>query len=460
MHRHVARSLFRQPDGERVPDDWATAKTRRQRPHYAVLPTTPWREERPVIMKTQPRSRSEWKPTFAALGRDTSVELYNAELFARILQYERLRADRLNSPISLVSVRIISASGSEEFSEALKVLSARVRSTDMIGRLDDVRIAVLLPSTDLRGAVEFAESVMAVLPAVCGPVEVSTHPDAPEPTELNRLNGSDPSGSRLPAEQEAHGCVERVIRGESFENTFVRPTPNWKRTLDLVGSGGGLLFSAPIFAVIAVYIKLVSPGPVFYTQARVGQGAREFRFIKFRTMHVNNDESYHTQHAAQFIRSNGTMEKLDEHDPRIYFGGRLLRLLCIDELPQLYNVLRGEMSLVGPRPCIPYEAAEYQRWHRHRFSILPGLTGLWQVSGKNKLSFAEMIRLDIQYEKTMSLGVDLTIILRTIPTIVGLLLEAVGRRLSVRKRPPLDSGENGTHGTPPESSEAGKQAEW
>jgi lipopolysaccharide/colanic/teichoic acid biosynthesis glycosyltransferase len=124
------------------------------------------------------------------------------------------------------------------------------------------------------------------------------------------------------------------------------------------------------------------------------------------------------------------MEKLDEYDPRIIPGGRILRKLAIDELPQIFNVLRGEMSLVGPRPCIPYEADEYERWHTHRFTILPGLTGLWQVSGKNKLTFAEMIRLDIAYERNMSLWIDLWIIVRTIPTVIGLGLEGAGNRLA------------------------------
>jgi lipopolysaccharide/colanic/teichoic acid biosynthesis glycosyltransferase len=138
------------------------------------------------------------------------------------------------------------------------------------------------------------------------------------------------------------------------------------------------------------------------------------------------------------------MEKLDEYDPRIIPGGRILRKLAIDELPQIFNVLRGEMSLVGPRPCIPYEADEYERWHTHRFTILPGLTGLWQVSGKNKLTFAEMIRLDIAYERSMSLWIDLWIIIRTIPTVIGLGLEGAGNRLArirLRAQPARESTE-------------------
>ncbi|MCK4516742.1 MAG: sugar transferase, partial [Spirochaetaceae bacterium] len=127
------------------------------------------------------------------------------------------------------------------------------------------------------------------------------------------------------------------------------------------------------------------------------------------------------------------MIKLDGVDPRIIKGGRILRKVALDELPQLLNIIKGDMSLVGPRPCIPYEADEYHQWHARRFSILPGLTGLWQVSGKNKLTFRQMIRLDIAYENKMSLWFDLWIILRTFPTIMKLGLEGARRRMSLGK---------------------------
>lgn len=127
------------------------------------------------------------------------------------------------------------------------------------------------------------------------------------------------------------------------------------------------------------------------------------------------------------------MEKLDDKkDPRIIFGGKVIRKSCIDELPQLWNVLKGDMSLVGPRPCIPYEAEEYLRWHTHRFDIVPGLTGLWQVSGKNKLSFRKMISLDINYSKNLSLLLDLKIILMTIPAIIIMVLEAAFKKINIK----------------------------
>jgi lipopolysaccharide/colanic/teichoic acid biosynthesis glycosyltransferase len=147
-------------------------------------------------------------------------------------------------------------------------------------------------------------------------------------------------------------------------------------------------------------------------------------------MRADNDSGCHEAHLKELIRSDRPMEKLDTgRDPRIIPGGRVLRKMCIDELPQLVNVLRGEMSLVGPRPCLPYEAEDYLRWHSHRFDVLPGLTGLWQVSGKNRLSFKQMIRLDIAYCQRMSPWLDLTIMLRTVPTIAGLFFEGLANRL-------------------------------
>ncbi|MFW5955253.1 MAG: sugar transferase [Rhodothermales bacterium] len=205
--------------------------------------------------------------------------------------------------------------------------------------------------------------------------------------------------------------------------------PIWKRTIDIVGAMAGLLLASPIMALTAAFIKLVSPGPVMYRQSRVGIGRREFVFFKFRTMHVATTDSSHADYVRQLIAGNQTMEKLDEKDPRIIRGGSVIRKTCIDELPQLYNILRGDMSLVGPRPCIPYEADEYLRWHAERFSVLPGLTGLWQVSGKNRLTFEQMIRLDITYQNRMSPWLDLWIILLTIPTVLGLVLDAVHRKL-------------------------------
>jgi lipopolysaccharide/colanic/teichoic acid biosynthesis glycosyltransferase len=205
---------------------------------------------------------------------------------------------------------------------------------------------------------------------------------------------------------------------------FIRRIPVWKRAMDLIGAVVALTLCAPVMLLVAAYIRIVSPGPVFFRQERVGYRGKLFTFLKFRTMKPGNDVSTHREHLRELIRNDTPMWKLDTvNDPRIIPGGNILRKLSLDELPQFINVLRGEMSLVGPRPCIPYEAEEYLRWHTRRFDVYPGLSGLWQVSGKNRLSFKEMIRLDIAYANNMSLLLDLAIILRTFPTLVGMALE-------------------------------------
>ena len=175
---------------------------------------------------------------------------------------------------------------------------------------------------------------------------------------------------------------------------------------------------------------MVSPGPALFTQKRVGRGGKLFTFVKFRTMKCGNDTKSHQEHIIRRIRAGESLAKLDDADSRIIPGGKFLRKACVDELPQLFNVLRGDMSLVGPRPCVTYEAREYQTWHKHRFDALPGMTGLWQVSGKNKLTITQMIRLDIAYEAKMSLWNDLSILARTIPAIVVMLVESLAKKLN------------------------------
>jgi lipopolysaccharide/colanic/teichoic acid biosynthesis glycosyltransferase len=207
---------------------------------------------------------------------------------------------------------------------------------------------------------------------------------------------------------------------ETIEPFFVRKIPLWKRGLDLFGSVIGLIFFAPLFFIIALIIKMVSPGPVFFKQERIGYGGKAFSLIKFRTMEINTDTEIHQNYCAELINGECTkqnsdrpMIKLDDDNPNIIPFCKIIRKTCLDELPQFINVLRGDMSLVGPRPPIPYEVEEYLRWHKGRFDAIPGMTGLWQVSGKNRLSFKEMVRLDIRYSRSLSLFLDLKILLMT-----------------------------------------------
>jgi lipopolysaccharide/colanic/teichoic acid biosynthesis glycosyltransferase len=195
----------------------------------------------------------------------------------------------------------------------------------------------------------------------------------------------------------------------------------WKRILDLTC----IVLSLPLWFLvglpIVLWIKVVSPGPVFFKQTRVGLGGSLFRLWKFRTMRVNAETQSHEKHLEQLLTGGGNapMTKLDSTgDARIIRGGRLLRGLGLDELPQLFNVVRGEMSLVGPRPCLPYEFERYEPGQEARVDVAPGLTGYWQVNGKNKTTFREMIEMDIWYTKNVSLSLDLEIMLRTVPALL------------------------------------------
>ena len=196
-------------------------------------------------------------------------------------------------------------------------------------------------------------------------------------------------------------------------------SPLWKRTIDI----SCCLLALPLFAILALIMtivtKLLAPGPVLFRQERVGCMGRRFWIYKFRTMYVGSDTNGHQNYVKDLIHTNAPMAKLDaKGDSRMIPGSWLLRASGLDELPQIINVLRGDMSVVGPRPCIPTEYEAYLPWQRQRCMAMPGLTGLWQVSGKNRTTFEEMIRLDIRYGQTKSFFLDVKIILFTVPALV------------------------------------------
>ncbi|HEU5395917.1 MAG TPA: sugar transferase [Verrucomicrobiae bacterium] len=212
--------------------------------------------------------------------------------------------------------------------------------------------------------------------------------------------------------------------------------PLWKRLLDLACITLSLPLTLPVALVIAAIIKCVSRGPILFKQERIGYQGKTFWCYKFRTMRTGIDTTSHQQHLTYLIHSNVPMMKLDSKgDQRIIPAGRKLRAWGLDELPQLLNVLRGDMSLVGPRPCLPYESAQFLPWQKKRFRAVPGLTGLWQVSGKNRTTFTEMIRMDIDYARRKSLFLDLTIIFKTVPALV-----AQSRDLAKQTKSTADKG--------------------
>jgi exopolysaccharide biosynthesis polyprenyl glycosylphosphotransferase len=190
-----------------------------------------------------------------------------------------------------------------------------------------------------------------------------------------------------------------------------------KRTMDLLFSTIGLVLLAPLFLVAAIWIKLDSRGPVFFRQLRMGSGDQTFEILKFRTMAADADDRKHEFHGLnKHANGDPRMFKIP-NDPRVTSCGRKLRRFSIDELPQLINVVRGEMSLVGPRPLILEEDLHVVDWRRQRLNLKPGITGLWQVMGRDDIGFEEMVRLDYVYVTTWSLVNDLKLILRTIPAL-------------------------------------------
>lgn len=215
--------------------------------------------------------------------------------------------------------------------------------------------------------------------------------------------------------------------------------PVWKRALDL----GALMVFGPVLLMVgvavAVVIKLGSKGPVFFRQKRVGYKGELFVLHKFRTMHTNAETKSHEKHLESLIGdSQAPMTKLDDaDDPRVVPFGGILRSTGLDELPQFINVLRGDMSIVGPRPCIPYEYERYAPHHRKRLDAVPGLTGLWQVSGKNKTTFEEMVQFDVEYAGRKNLWLDVWIMLRTLPALAEQVRD---NRASRRRKNAVEAG--------------------
>jgi lipopolysaccharide/colanic/teichoic acid biosynthesis glycosyltransferase len=382
-----------------------------------------------------------WKPYFIGAGdKAGKFGIYSPVLIQQVLQYERSRADREGGYFSVVLFTL--KEPDSQNARFVKLLKNSTRLIDHLGWYDATTVCVVLTATDTDGAELFARKIQGSVETMSGngrhpapPYEVFSYPDQ----ERGQGEG------KLKISRNIYRDNDLCIN-EKLKQFLGREIPLWKRSLDIIGSLAGLILLAPLFALTALHIKLVSKGPVLYTQQRVGFKGRSFTFLKFRTMKQNNDEGLHSNHASNFIaRSDIPMEKLDDHDPRIIFGGRVIRKACIDEFPQLWNVLRGDMSLVGPRPCIPYEAETYLRWHAQRFDIMPGATGLWQVSGKNKLTFHEMISLDIKYSRKMSLGLDLKIILLTVPAITEMVWESVCGKLGIcqNERMMVADSENG-----------------
>jgi exopolysaccharide production protein ExoY len=218
--------------------------------------------------------------------------------------------------------------------------------------------------------------------------------------------------------------------------------PGWKRVLDVSCIGVSLPLVLPVMAFIVLWIRLVSRGPALFKQERIGRNGERFTLYKFRSMKLNCGTGRHETYLRHLVRSNSPMIKLDLLcDERLIPGGCLLRAAGLDELPQLLNVLRGEMSLVGPRPCLPQELVFFSAPQRERFKVLPGLTGSWQVNGKNQTTFSEMNAMDVDYVRSASPALDLRIMLRTPSALALQMAQAFHQKLAARRDAGLrDSG--------------------
>jgi len=338
--------------------------------------------------------------------------------FRAAFRRERRRTERSGRPflLMLVDLATISANGNgkaclENLASALAVIS---RETDTIGwhRQDEVLGAIF---TELG-----THDSITILASVKQKASVVLN---------EKLAGRDVQKINLnfhffPEDFRRDGHSEPALHADLYdEQQSKTATRGLKRVIDVTGSALALVVLAPALLVISLLIKLTSKGPVLFRQARVGLHGKEFIFLKFRSMYVNSDATLHKEYVSQFIAGKAPMKESADgktsaykviDDPRVAPFGRFLRRTSLDELPQLINVLKGEMSLVGPRPPLPYEFAGYAIWHLRRIvEVKPGITGLWQVCGRSRTSFDEMVRLDLRYATSWSLWLDFMILLKT-----------------------------------------------
>jgi lipopolysaccharide/colanic/teichoic acid biosynthesis glycosyltransferase len=352
---------------------------------------------------------------------DGAREVLNEETFKRMISVERKRTERSREPFLLMLLETGNPPGSEKdgkiLDNMLSVLLLSIRETDVIGWYKD-RVAVGVMFTGLS-----SQDKNSILSVILSKVSTTLRAQLPSdhlsqvrisfhffPDDWDHNNSGRPSNPSL---------YPDLLSPDKAKSYLLRT----KQVMDVLGSALILILCAPLFLIIALAIKLSSKGPVLYRQQRVGQYGQNFTFLKFRSMHTANDSSVHKEYVTKLIAGKAELKLFDGNgesvykltkDTRVTRVGKILRKTSLDELPQLVNVLKGDMSLVGPRPPIPYELAAYQTWHRRRvLEVKPGITGLWQVSGRNRIKFDEMVRLDLQYAKSWSPWLDLKILMRT-----------------------------------------------
>jgi lipopolysaccharide/colanic/teichoic acid biosynthesis glycosyltransferase len=334
--------------------------------------------------------------------------------FVKQVQLEKRRTDRSKVPLSIALFRFDGKRSRQlsDVNELLQFLLRSKRETDTLGYMGDDLVALLLPDTSEPGTRGFRQKVVDRADALGFSIVVGTYPD--------QLFDNLTTTSENPSPHQdlfLDGATDRVGVGYLL-----------KRALDIVGSVAGILLFSPLMLIIALAIALTSPGPIIFRQVRLGRRGVPFVFYKFRSMAQDADDRIHRHYVTRLI--SGDVEGANQgdvvtplfkirSDPRVTRIGKIIRKTSIDELPQLFNVLKGDMSLVGPRPPLRYEAENYQSWHLRRvLEMKPGMTGLWQVEGRSKTSFDDMVRMDLRYVRRCSLMFDLKILVKTVKVVL------------------------------------------
>jgi exopolysaccharide biosynthesis polyprenyl glycosylphosphotransferase len=348
-------------------------------------------------------------------------EVLTEELFHRILCWERKRAERSSKSFLLMLMdagTVLQANRKQRvLTTILSALSCSSRETDIVGWYrENAILGAIFTEIDEAERNALQSLVLAKLSEA---LRASLGADGVDQIHISfhffPEDWDKPNSGRLSDEKL---YPDLFGRNEARKYRHVM-----KRAMDIAGSIAALILFSPLFALIALAIKLTSKGPVFFKQTRIGQYGTMFTFWKFRSMMPANDASIHREYVKHFITGEVESDSSDQcqnavykirEDPRITRVGKFLRKTSLDELPQFINVLKGDMSLVGPRPPIPYELEGYQIWHRRRVQeSKPGITGLWQVKGRSRVKFDDMVRMDLQYAKTWSLWLDVKILLQT-----------------------------------------------
>lgn len=347
--------------------------------------------------------------------RSADGYLLSPDRFELAATAERMRVDRNHSVVSLLVIEPSRKKDSpRDIQDLERQLAARLRLTDTAGWMRDGRLAVLLPDTPESGAWKVAEDLCHRYPAgedrpSC---EVVVYPDR------GRDEG-DPPGDTDPQDLVGVAGPTGGVTADDglslYDAYFLRQSPRWKRAVDVVGAAAGLVVAGPFIALGALAVKLTSPGPAFFVQEREGFGGRSFRMYKLRTM--RRDAERLKAILGLQSEQDGPAFKIAK-DPRVTPIGRVLRRTSVDELPQLWNVLRGDMSLVGPRPLPVDESRACQPWQRRRLHVKPGLTCTWQIHGRNVVPFDDWIRMDLDYADRRSPWLDLVLVAKTGPSVL------------------------------------------